>query len=74
MLELFGFGVDDLDAIAAVAHVSGDQPAPQRRLDGGEIVAQRLIYLLAPVRIDEQQVKCRNSSPLVPFRNLYSTK
>ena len=35
--------VDDLDRVAALPHERGEQGAPHRRLDGGEVVSQALI-------------------------------
>ena len=50
-------GIDDLDRIASVAHMAGDQPAPQRRLDGAQLVAELLVNLAAITWVYEEQIK-----------------
>ncbi len=41
--ELLGFAIDDRDAEATVARVAGHQANPQRRFNGSQFFAQRLI-------------------------------
>ena len=54
--KAFGFRVDDLDRVTAVAGIPCDQSAPQRRLDRGQFLAKFLIYTVPPIWIDEQQI------------------
>ena len=59
--KTFGFRVDDLHRVAAVARIAGDQPAPKRRLDCGQFLAKFLIYTIPPIGINEQQVQIGSS-------------
>ena len=54
--KTFGFRIDDLDCVTAIAGISGDQSAPQWWLDRGQFLAKFLIYTVAPIWIDEQQI------------------
>jgi hypothetical protein len=38
-----GLGIDDLDAVTAITCVTGDEAAPERRLDGGELGTELLV-------------------------------
>ena len=53
-VELLRLGIEDRDAMAAIAHIAGDQAAPERRLDRRQLVAEILIDAPAFAGIDQQ--------------------
>ena len=59
-------GIDDAGMPAAVQRIAGDQPAPQGRLDRGQIVAEILVDRLPAARVDQDEVAAH--PPLRRFR------
>ena len=53
-VELVRLGIEDRDAMTAIAHIAGDQAAPERRLDRRQLVAEILIDAPAFAGIDQQ--------------------
>ncbi len=65
--QVLGFRIQNLRSPALAPHVGSHETGPDRRLNGGELLAQGLIDRLTPPGVDEHQIRPKRHWQSRPF-------